>query len=260
MADEFDELEGLNEEVNLANRGEGLTKQTLNVIFLLDCSYSMEGSRLGQLNNAMPGVLDTMKEIGEDEGVNVSLRVISFSDRPKWEYGSVEQGEDVNNIVWNDLHPIGGTDTASAIYEACKSLKKSYLGARALHPVVILITDGGSNEPDKTLAAIEELKKKLAGNTGKEKVTRIAIGVEDYYEPELNAFASVGKIVHADGVENENVPLVFKIDKAEDLKKYINCVAASSMYSSITGAADTEGTTVELDDDVNAPADDDWVD
>lgn len=247
----------MEEKVNLLDKESGITKETLNVIFLLDNSYSMKDSRLMQLNSAMPNVLERMKEIAEDENVNVKIRIISFSDRAKWEVGQIESGEDVEDVIWEDLRPLGGTNTSEAIYEACKSLKKTYLGHRALHPVVILVTDGESNEPQKTLEAISELKKKLAGGKDKEKVTRIAIGVEEYSEPELNAFASMGHIIHTDGTESNDVPLVFKVDDAEELSRYINCAAVSSMYSSITGDADS-GIVIEEEDSDND--DKGWVD
>jgi hypothetical protein len=87
------------------------------------------------------------------------------------------------------------------------------------------------------------MKKKLAGNTGKEKVTRIAIGVEGYNRKELEEFASIGRIA------DEEVPLIFDVDKATDLGKVINWVAVTSILSSITE-----------EDDIIDLGDPDWGD
>ena len=123
------------------------------------------------------------------------------------------------------------------------------MGAHALRPVVILITDGhcNANYHKDYLSAIEEMKKKLAGSTGKEKVTRISIGVSDAKRSELEEFASTGII---NDVEQS---LVFEVDKAEDLCKVINFAAVSSMYSSISD--DGSGNIVIEGD----PSDEDFI-
>ena len=214
----------------MGNRDGIITKEELNLILLLDNSYSMCNGRITQLNNAIPTLKNSLMKVADDECVDLKVRIIAFSDDAVWKVGSVEKGEDVASIVWKDLDVVGGTSTPKAIREANKSLRKQYMGARALRPVVILMTDGYCNRDEHAdyLKAIEEMKKRLAGNTGKEIVTRIAIGVEDYRRDELVEFASEGII---SGVRQ---PLVFEIDKATDLGKVINWVTVMSMTSSIT--------------------------
>lgn len=209
-------------------------KDELNLILLLDNSYSMYDGRITQLNNSIPVLKNSLMKVAEEEVVDLKIRIIAFSDDAVWKVGKVEQGEDIKNVVWQDLDVVGGTSTPKAIREANKSLKKEFMGAHALRPVVILVTDGNCNPDEHTdyLSAIEEMKKKLAGNTGKEKVTRIAIGVEDYNRDELIEFASEGLI------RDVKQPLVFEIDRAEDIGHVIEWVAVSSMYSSITGDDD----------------------
>lgn len=230
-----------------------ITKEELNLILLLDNSYSMYNGRITQLNNAIPTLKNSLMKVADDKCVDLKVRIIAFSDDAVWKVGSVEKGEDVANIVWQDLDVVGGTSTPKAIREANKALRKQYMGAHALRPVVILVTDGYCNPNEHTdyLKAIEEMKKRLAGNTGKEKVTRIAIGVEDYRREELVEFASEGII------SDVQQPLVFEIDKATDLGKVINWVAVTSMVSSITDGdeevidlGDPEWGEDEDDDDI----------
>lgn len=221
-----------------------ITKEELNLILLLDNSYSMVNGRIAQLNNAIPTIRNSLIRIADEECVDLKVRIIAFSDEAVWKVGTPEQGIDAASIVWKDLDVIGGTSTPKAIREANRALKKEYLGAHALRPVVILVTDGYCNPEERPeyLKAIEEMKKCLSGNTGKEKVTRIAIGVEDYNRQELAEFASMGMI------SDELQPLVFEIDKATDLGKVINWVAVTSMVSSMT----------EAEDDVIDLGDPDW--
>lgn len=221
-----------------------ITREELNLILLIDNSYSMYNGRIAQLNSAIPTLKKSLMKIAEDNCVDLKVRIIAFSDEAVWKVGSVEQGEDIANVVWQDLDVVGGTSTPKAIKEANKALRKQYLGAHALRPVVILVTDGYCNpgEHNDYVAAIDEMKKRLAGNTKKEKVTRIAIGVEDYNRDELIEFASEGII------SDQYQPLVFEIDKATELGKIINWVTVTSMISSIT------------DDDTLDLGDIDWDD
>lgn len=225
----------------MGNRDGIITKEELNLILLLDNSYSMNGGRITQLNNAIPTLKNSLMKVADDECVDLKVRIIAFSDDAVWKVGSVEKGEDVASIVWKDLDVVGGTSTPKAIREANKSLRMQYMGAHALRPVVILVTDGYCNPGEHAdyLKAIEEMKKRLAGNTGKEKVTRIAIGVEDYRRDELVEFASEGII------SDVQQPLVFEIDKATDLGKVINWVTVTSMVSTIT---DGDEEVVDLGD------------
>ena len=225
----------------MQNRDDIFTREELNLILLLDNSYSMKGGRMGQLNSAMPTLKKSLMKVAEDESVDLKLRIIAFSDEAVWKVGKVEEGEDIAEVVWQDLDVVGGTSTPKAIKEANKALKKQHFGDHALRPVVILVTDGYCNpgEHNDYLAAIEDMKKRLAGNTGKEKVTRIAIGVEDYNRDELIEFASQGLI------SDQLQPLVFEIDKATDMGKVINWAAVTSMISSI---ADGDEEYIDMGD------------
>ncbi|MCQ2372697.1 MAG: VWA domain-containing protein [Phascolarctobacterium sp.] len=205
-----------------------LTTENLNLIMLIDRSGSMEGERIDQVNQALAEMKRSLIQIADEENVSIKVRVITFSDNPEWIVGDTTAGVDVNDMQCPTIYADGWTKTDYAICEANNSLKKEYLGAHALRPVVILITDGGCTNPHGDyLAAIEQMKRKLAGNTGKEKVTRIAIGVQDYNEQELVEFASIG-LYH--DIEQ---PLVFGVQNVNEIRKVINFVAVSSMYSSI---------------------------
>jgi len=218
----------------MATRDNILTKEVLNLILLLDNSYSMLNGRIAQLNNAIPTLKSNLMQVAKDNDVDIKLRIISFSNTPRWQVGTVTDGVDIESVVWKDLDVEDDTYTDLAIAEANKALKSAYLGSHALRPVVILITDGNCNpyRHNEYLSSIEEMKKKLAKETGKEKVTRIAIGVEDYNNDELVEFASEGEI------NGQLQPLVFKVDKSTDISKVINWVTVTSLLSSITNGDD----------------------
>ena len=226
------------------------------MIFLLDYSYSMKGTKITQVNQALPSVINKLHEEAKENKIQISLHIIAFSNDATWIIGDMAKGvilgagidDDALLGVWKkDLEADGITDTDKAIRLANEALSKTYLGDHALRPVVILMTDGicTCSMEDYT-AVIDEMKRKLSGNTGKEKVTRIAIGVGDDYDKEqLELFASQGIIG-----EERDLPLIFDVKNVDQLAKTINWVAISSMHSSITTNNDNESITLPDPDDV----------
>ena len=220
-----------------------LTKDELNLILLIDNSWSMNGKSINQVNQAIPVLRENLIEVAKAESVDLKIRIIVFSDEAIWEVGAVDHGEDINNVVWKTLDVVGETATAKAIREANKALKKQYLGDHALRPVVVLITDGNcTDEHSEYLSAIAEMKKCLGGSTGKEKVTRVAIGVQNFNRDELVEFASEGLIM------DQMQPLIFSVDEPEKLSKIIDWVTVTSIYSSIIEGGGDD-TVVEFDPD-----------
>lgn len=239
----------------------GTTRYQMNLIFLLDTSGSMYGERINQLNIAMEEAAKVAEETARSMEVQLFMRVITFNNDAHWVIGSVEHG--VEHIDWEPVEANNGTATDRAIDEARKVMHRTYLGERNYRPVVILITDGESNFPERTVEAVNRLKTSLVSRTDptKDKVMRIAIGVLDANQTELVNFASVGNIVHEDGVVDEHVPFVFTIDDINLLEGLLKSITVSSIASSI-GAGLGDGSD---DDDVvitlgGGDDDDDFVD
>lgn len=245
----FEGFGGYDEEVTQDNteEGEGITRSCMNLVFLLDVSGSMRGQRINQLNTAMPIALSAARDTADEKEVELFIRVISFSNRANWVMGSMEKGVPVEDACnnWQDLSAAGGTDTAEAIRLACTAMRTKYMGTRNYHPVVILVTDGGSNVRTDTQNAIEELRNALSGGNPakKDKVWRFAIGVEGYKEEELLDFAMLGTKEDDFGNELPNEPMVFKVDNVADLAKVLKNVTESSLHSA--AAAGDTGTAGE---------------
>ena len=108
----------------MGNRDGIITKEELNLILLLDNSYSMYNGRIAQLNSAIPTLKNSLMKVADDECVDLKVRIIAFSDEAVWKVGSVEQGQDISTVVWKDLDVVGGTSTPKAIREANKALRK----------------------------------------------------------------------------------------------------------------------------------------
>lgn len=210
------------------------TKYQLNLIYLVDTSGSMQGEAINQLNSAMAEAVEVAEEAALKKEVKLFMRVVEFNSVAKWIIGDTRKG--VGHIDWVPLSADGGTDTAGAIDLARSVMHREFLGERNYRPVVILITDGASNDPDKTIDAVAKLKASLKSSTdpNKDKIIRIAIGVTGANQDELVNFASLGNI-ERDGQTEENVPLVFNVNDVALLRDLLKGVTVSSIASSIGG-------------------------
>ena len=202
--------------------GEGIARQELNVLFLIDNSGSMAGERIGSVNNAIRDVMSIMPEIQEDTAdAVIKISALKFSDEAKWIYS---EPQSVSEFRWKDLSADGGTNLSDAYEKLAKWLCKKEKGGQmpdigGVAPIIIHMTDGmptSYNWKDK----LDDLKKK-----GWFKVAlkyALAIGIDtDEAMNVLNKFTG-------------NPETVLKVYSAEALRKVIKVIAitASKVKSS----------------------------
>jgi uncharacterized protein YegL len=121
--------------------GGALSSRPLHFIWLADCSGSMSTQgKIQSLNNAAREALPHMRQVAEDNpNAQVLVRVIAFSDGARW---IVEEPTPVQSFVWQDLVPGGLTDLGAALDEVAARLRSPEMPARALPPVLVLLSDG----------------------------------------------------------------------------------------------------------------------
>lgn len=208
----------------------GVTRSCVNVMFLLDTSNSMMSRsgnyrRIDQLNATMPMVLGALLCAAEDAEVDLYVRIISFSNLPHWVMGCAEKGVSIADAYdnWRNISTEMGTNTAAAIRLACTAMHTKYIGAYSHPSVVILVSDGNSDNRTDTQNAIEELRNAMSGGNPnkRDKVWRFAIGVEGFNEAELQDFAMTGWMEDEFGNELPNKPMIFRTDNATDIAKIV---------------------------------------
>ena len=142
--------------------GEGIARQELNLLFVIDNSGSMEGEKLGAVNNAIRDVMSIMPEIQEDTSdAVIKISALQFSDRAKWVYS---EPKSVEEFKWTDISSDGGTNLSSAYDELAKWLCKKENGGQmpdlgGIAPIIIMRTDGLPTSYDWE-KHLEALKKK----------------------------------------------------------------------------------------------------
>lgn len=136
--------------------GGELATRPLHFFWIVDCSGSMEGEKIGSLNYAVRQTIPDMRIVA-DENPNAKLliRVLKFSSGAQWQVSNPTPVEDFD---WQDLSASGVTDMGKAFELLAEQLKIPPMTERALPPVLVLLTDGQPTDEYKgPLAELHKL-------------------------------------------------------------------------------------------------------
>lgn len=210
--------------------GEGIRKQELNLIFVIDNSGSMDGSKIGAVNNAIRDVLAIMPEIQDDTSdAEIKISALTFSDKPHWINPTPLS---IADFKWNDIRTEGGTDYSSAYDSLTQYLCKKESGGQmpdigGVAPIIILMSDGMPTSPDWE-QHLAQLQKKGWFRVALKYALAIQINTQEAMDV-LTKFTG-------------NPETVLKVYTAEALRKVIKVIAITaskvkSSSSQISGAA-----------------------
>ena len=196
--------------------GEGIAKQELNLLFVIDNSGSMEGEKIGAVTNAIRDVISIMPEIQDDTSdALIKISALTFSDDCKWVYN---EPQTVENFKWKDISVEGGTDLSKAYDEMSKYLCKKSNGGQmpdlgGVAPIIILMTDGLPTSYDWE-EHLNNLKKKGWFRVALKYALAIGIDSNEAMDV-LNKFTG-------------NPETVLKVYTAEALRKVIKVIAVTA--------------------------------
>ena len=209
---------------------EGIKKQELNLLFVIDNSGSMEGEKIGAVNNAIRDVISIMPEIQEDTSdAEIKISALTFSENCHWVYS---EPKSANEFKWKDITTEGGTDYSKAYDELAKFLCKRENGGKmpdigGVAPIIILMSDGMPTSPDWP-KHLDSLKKKGWFKVALKYALAIQIDTKEAMDV-LSAFTG-------------NPETVLKVYTAEALRKVIKVIAITaskvkSSSSQVSGGA-----------------------
>lgn len=108
----------------------------MKFFILLDTSGSMDGAKIGALNDAMSNILVTLQGAAFD-GSTIELAIMTFGKTTQWMY---ESPKSVMDFGWKELKANGMTPLGSACLELDAALKKYSVPGDKLG--IIVLSDG----------------------------------------------------------------------------------------------------------------------
>lgn len=124
----------------VARPGGELASRPLHFFWVVDCSGSMWGEKIGVVNNAIQSVLPEMvDEAADNPNAQLMIRTLKFSTGASW---VTESPVKVEEYAWEDLEAAGVTDLGKAFELLSAQLDVKQMGERALPPVIVLLSDG----------------------------------------------------------------------------------------------------------------------
>ena len=144
-----------------AFNADGITKQKLHVMMIVDTSRSMQGERINQVNKSIADIHKYLVELqSENTNVDFYISIMTFANKAEFLEGC--KGVNVNEMTPPKLKAIGYSNLHCAYEELAPILNKESSGGimpdfGGIAPIILLLTDG---HPSKnTESQLENLKK-----------------------------------------------------------------------------------------------------
>ena len=190
---------------------ESTPRRTMVLFFVVDASYSMDGAKIGALNQA---ISETMPILGDISASNadaeIKIAILKFSSGCEWMYDEPKLADE---FIWQDIQTEGLTDLGAACIELNNKLsRKAFLNevAGSFAPVLLLLSDGGPTDD------FQNGLKKLKANKWYQAAIKIAIAIgNDANKDVLKDFTG-------------NIESVIETHNIESLKKMIRTITVTS--------------------------------
>ena len=158
-------------------------RRPLDVVFVVDCSGSMAGERIGALNWAMKTVLPAMRAHAEEHPeIAIRIRVLRFATGAMF---VTPAPQPIETFAWDSLVAGGESDMGAAFHLLAAEFDASGLAADEKPPVIVLVSDGFPS--DDAASGFDAL---FATDAGR-RATRIPIAIgQDADMALLRAFSS----------------------------------------------------------------------
>ena len=235
-----------------------LPRRTMVLFFLVDTSYSMNGGKIGAVNQAIHEVMPMLDEISSNNSdAEIKIAILKFSSGCEWIYNAPKTAD---KFIYQDLVTDGATDMGAACLELNSKLSRKEFMSNpqgSFAPVLLMLSDGGPTDN------FEHGLKILKGNKWYQAAIKIAIAIgNDANKNVLKNFTN-------------SIESVIEAHNIEALKKIIRTVSITSSVigsQSSTTVDDNKQTKVEKEikqvvnetdgascaDDADLDFDDDW--
>lgn len=224
---------------NLKRPGGELASRPLHFFWIVDCSGSMSGEKIGTVNHAIQSTIPEMVDAAKNNpNAQLLIRTLKFSTGASWVTTSPVNVED---FAWDDLSASGVTDLGKAFELMAAQLTIPPMSDRALPPVLVLLSDGQPTDDYKS--ALEKLLHLPWGR----KAVKIAISIgQDADDAVLNEFTGNSELVLQ---ANNPQALVNMIKWASTAASLVSAPASRPIDAA--GSAEQNGSTAPVILDMN---------
>lgn len=126
------------------------SNKLLVVVFIVDCSRSMEGERIIAVNNSLAELKRTLQDIKKNSCLELKLAIMSFTSSAKWEL----QLTDIDEVSLGQLKTRPGlTEYGNVFHELNKVLNEEKFmkhTGKIAPPAIMFLTDGGPTDDYKS--------------------------------------------------------------------------------------------------------------
>ena len=172
----------------LQRPGGELATRPIHFFWVVDCSGSMYGEKIGIVNNTIQECIPEMRNSADNNpNAQLLIRALQFSSGASWITTSPVP---VENYSWEDMEANGLTELGKAFDLLAAQLSIPPMPARALPPVIVLLSDGQPTDDYKK--SLDKLK----GMPWFRKAVKIAISIgQDADDDVLIEFAGNKELV-----------------------------------------------------------------
>ena len=200
-------------------------RRTMTLFFLVDTSGSMDGKKIGAVNESIQEVLPMIRDISAtNPDAEINVAALQFSTGTSWVY---DEPKSADEFEWMDVSADGLTCLGEACEELSGKLSKSGFmksASGSYAPAIILLSDGEPTDDfDSGLSKLEE-------NKWFKHAIKIAIAIGDDADKE--------KLAQFTGTSEA----VFTVHNIDALKKMIRIVVVTSSQVGSQSSASGEST------------------
>lgn len=139
----------------LQRPGGELATRPIHFFWVVDCSGSMYGEKIGIVNNTIQECIPEMRSAADNNpNAQLLIRALQFSSGASWITSGPVSIEDYG---WEDMDASGLTELGKAFDLLVAQLSIPPMPERALPPVIVLLSDGQPTDDYKR--SMENLKK-----------------------------------------------------------------------------------------------------
>ncbi|MCD8149055.1 MAG: VWA domain-containing protein [Clostridiales bacterium] len=143
--------------LKLKRPGGELATRPLHFFWIVDCSGSMFGEKIGAVNHAIQSVIPDMREAAESNpNAQLLVRTLRFATGASW---ITPEPVPIEDFAWDDLDASGRqlTNMGQAIEMVASQLRIPPMPERALPPVLVLLSDGQPTDMDNYKKSLNDL-------------------------------------------------------------------------------------------------------